>query len=261
MLRFFINFLMTSLIFFPEKTHFETPKDYGLLFEDVFFKTADGIKLHGWFLEAKPDPAGVLLFFHGNAGNISGRLFKAKGWIKRGYSVFLADYRGYGKSEGKIDHEEDVTKDAQAAWKWLREENKFTEEKIIIFGESLGSHPAIRLGGLYRPKAVLLEAPFTSFIDLAKLHYGAIPGIDFLMRDFQFQNINFISQINAPLFILHGTSDETCPFEMSEKLMAKAPEPKELFSISNGFHNDLPQKSGEAYWDKPVEFLQKTGSF
>ena len=93
MIRWIANFMISSMIFFPEKTFYEKPQDYGFDWQDISIPTSDGVRLHGWFLKAQPEE-GVILFLHGNAGNISGRLFKAQGWIKRGFSVLLVDYRG-----------------------------------------------------------------------------------------------------------------------------------------------------------------------
>ncbi len=252
MLWWLINMLLTSLIFFPEKTFYETPEQYGLTWEDVYVETSDGVKLHGWYLDASPEK-GAILFFHGNAGNISGRLFKAKGWIDRGFSVFLIDYRGYGKSEGKIEQGKNVFEDAQAAFQWLKEEKEIPLNKLVLYGESIGTHPAIRLAVENKVAAVILEAPFTSFYELAHTHYPFVPKM--LLKDFEFSNTDYIHQVKAPLFILHGTGDEICPYRMSEELFQKAPTPKEFFSIPQGGHNDLPNVAGSDFWEKPYRFI------
>lgn len=249
-----LKLMIASLIFFPEKTFYEKPADYGLIAEDVRFRTEDGVSLHGWYLPA-PENKAVLLFFHGNAGNISGRLSKADGWVRRGYSVFLVDYRGYGASEGRIEHQDDVIRDADAALAWLLDEKKQPLSKIVLYGESLGSHPAIRLGSEHAVAAVILEAPFTSFVDLGKIHYPVVPSA--VIRDFAFPNEDFIAYLKAPLFILHGMEDEICPYAMAGELFEKAPLPKEFFSIADGMHNDLPIKAGEDYWNRPASFLEK----
>ena len=248
--------MITTMIFFPDKTHYEFPADYGFKHEDVSFQTADGVKLHGWFLEAAK-ARGAILFFHGNAGNISGRLYKAKGWVERGFSVFLMDYRGYGLSEGKIEHGDDILRDAHASLDWLVKAKNIPLSKIVLYGESLGTYPAIRLGAENKTAAVVLEAPFTSFMDLGRLHYSLIPGLQILLKDFEFLNQDWILKLKAPLFILHGTRDEICPYAMGEKLFDEAPEPKGFLSIENGAHNDLPMIAGQDYWDKPFQFLER----
>lgn len=251
-MRWLINLMITSLIFFPEKNFYDRPENYGLISEDVQFAASDGTQLHGWFLKA-PENRGTVLYFHGNAGNISGRLQKAQGWIRRGYAVFLIDYRGYGKSEGTIKNQSDVISDAQGALTWLRSEKENALEKIIFYGESLGSHPAVRLACEHNAKALILEAPFTSFIDLGKIHYPLAPS--FLIRDFAFANIDFIENIKTPVFILHGTADEIVPYEMGQKLFGKARTQKKMLTIEGAAHNNLPQQAGEDYWNKPAAFI------
>lgn len=198
---------------------------------------------------------GTLLFFHGNAGNISGRLFKAKGWVDRGFSVLLVDYRGYGKSEGKIEHEEDVLTDARASWNYLTGVKKAEPSKIVLYGESLGTYPAIKLAGEHHGAALILEAPFISFLELAGVHYPFVPKS--LLKNFAFSNIGSIENVQCPVFILHGTKDEICPYAMAEKLFQHAPAPKEFFPVLGGGHNDLPERAGHDFWEKPYQFISK----
>ncbi len=235
MIRFLVNLMITSMIFFPEKVFYEKPEDYDFDWEDVSIQTTDGAKLFGWYLKA-PQAHGTLLFLHGNAGNISGRLSKAKGWVERGYSVLLIDYRGYGQSEGEIQHEEDIVRDGTAALDWLLKKKGLPLSRIILYGESLGTYPAIRLAVQHSAVALVLEAPFTSFVALAKIHYAMLPGFlaSTLLQDFAFRNSDWIEKIQTPLFILHGTGDEICPYEMGEQVFEKAPEPKGFLSIPGG---------------------------
>jgi dipeptidyl aminopeptidase/acylaminoacyl peptidase len=240
------------MIFFPEQKLYEKPADYGMAFEDAWVPADPGVTLHGWYLKAGAEK-GVLLFFHGNAGNIANRLYKAKGWIELGFSVFLVDYRGYGQSTGKIRHENDVYRDARAALEWLRNEKKVPPGRIVLYGESLGSAPAVRLASEERFAALILEAPFTSFVDLARVHYPFVG--EWMMKDFRFSNLEWAASLKTPLFIMHGTHDEICPYEQSEQLFENAPEPKGFFSIPGGTHNDLPVSAGENYWAQPYQFV------
>ncbi|MSR78062.1 MAG: alpha/beta hydrolase [Candidatus Omnitrophica bacterium] len=259
--------MIQSLIFSPDPHYSEYPVNYGLAWEDVSFQTPDKSELFGWYLSPSPplprgereEPKGTILFFHGNAGNISGRLFKAEGWIKRGYSVLLYDYRSYGKSSGSIQSQEQMVEDGRQVLQWLTDEKQIPLSKIILYGESLGTHLAIRLGSEFKIAAVILEAPYTSFTDLAPVHYPWIPKsmIEAMLKHFSFPNQDFIGGLKAPLFILHGTKDLTCPFYMGEKIFEEALEPKELWSIAGGGHSDLPQITGKDYWDRPARFLAK----
>ena len=128
MLRALLNFMIASMIFFPVRDFSMHPEDFGLKAEDAWCETEDGVRIHGWFLPAKTGfPEGLslcLLLFHGNADNISIRLPKAQEWVKRGISVFLLDYRGYGKSEGKIQAGGDLYQDGKAALKWLLDQKR-----------------------------------------------------------------------------------------------------------------------------------------
>ncbi|OGW78526.1 MAG: hypothetical protein A2Z83_04160 [Omnitrophica bacterium GWA2_52_8] len=259
--------MIRSMIFFPGKDFYEVPEQYGLKYENVTFLTGDGVELFGWYLHAKPvvkpvfadgDKA-VLLYFHGNAGNISGRLSKARGWTERGVPVFLMDYRGYGQSQGEIRHQDDILKDAEAAVCLLKEKKGIPQSGIILYGESLGSYPAVRLACENSFRAVVLEAPYTSFTALSEKHYGMLPGFmrESLLRNFTFPNEDWIGKLRTPLFILHGTRDDVCPYDMGETLFMRAPDPKGFFPVPEGAHNDLPMKAGEAYWDKPCEFIKK----
>ncbi|HNV86522.1 MAG TPA: alpha/beta hydrolase [Candidatus Omnitrophota bacterium] len=252
MLKWILNLMITSMIFFPEKKFDAAPQEFGLQAETVECLTQDAVKLHGWFFEA-PGSEATLLFFHGNAGNISHRLYKTKGWLDRKISVFLIDYRGYGKSEGKIEKEADLYRDAEAALKWLREIKKIRPEDIILYGESIGSAPAIELARREPFRGIVLEAPFTSLGELAKAHYSWVP--ESWLSEFRLDNFSKIREIRSPLLIIQGDEDEICPFAMGEKLFGEAPGRKEFFRVAGGHHNDLPEIAGEAYYDVPARFL------
>lgn len=247
--------MIESMIFFPEKVLYEKPEDYGLHYEEITLSTQDKVELFGWYIQGSParERNSVLLFFHGNAGNISNRLYKIKGWVERGFDVFLIDYRGYGRSKGAIRHSDDVLKDAAAALDWVRKERKKALSEIILYGESLGTYPAIRLSSEHAVAAVILEAPFTSLYEVAKTHYPFV--IRPFMQSFEFSNREHIEKVRSPVFILHGNQDEICPYAMADELFERAPEPKGFLSIPNGRHNDLPAVAGEDFWQKPYEFL------
>ena len=254
------------MIFFPVREFSAKPQDFGLTREDVLCRAKDGVQLHGWYFKAKApltltlshEGRGekeemCLLFFHGNADNISIRLPKAKEWIDRGISVFLLDYRGYGKSQGEIKRGENLSEDAKAAFEWLREKKNYKSSQIILYGESIGAVPAIELAGQEKFKAVILEAPFTSIKELAKRHYGLAP--DFLLKDFLMDNESKIVQLKSPLFVLHGTEDEIVPFEMGTRLFEKAPQPKEFFAIKGAHHNDTTIAGGKDFYERPFRFV------
>ncbi len=246
--------MIASLIFFPTKDYTAVPKDYGLKSETAEILTEDNVKITGWFLPAE-NSVQTVFFLHGNAGNIGDRLFKAAEWVKRGYSVFLLDYRSYGNSEGKITSEEDLYKDARAGLGWLNKK-KYTNDNIILYGESIGAAPALEFSktkaGFF---AVILEAPFTSLAAVSKLHYPFVPSA--ILSAFQFDNLKKISELTTPVFIVHGERDEICPHSMGKELFqAAAAVKKDFFSVHGGMHNDLPDVAGADFYDRPVHFLE-----
>ena len=248
--------MIRQFLFFPEKKFYEKPEDFHFEYENVFIDADDKTRLHGWFLKAPREKA-VLFFLHGNAGNISNRLYKVTGWLERGVSVFLLDYRGYGQSTGEIKASEDVVRDAQAGLNYLKDKRSIDPSRIILYGESLGTYPVIRLAGENKVMAAILEAPFTSFTELAAAHYPQV--LSFMMKGFEFSNKENIGRVKNPLFILHGVEDEICPYEMAGELIDKVPEPKGMFTIPGGHHNDLPIAAGDDYWQKAYEFLLPYG--
>ncbi len=259
MFKGLINLVVTSFLFFPQEEFFQLPKDLGLQAENVQCVTGDGVKLFGWFLPAKEaHPAGqnpktTILLLHGNASNISTRLSKAAGWVKRGVSVFLIDYRGYGKSEGVITKESDLYADADAAIQWLKTKKGLSASEIILYGESLGSAPAIELATREKFKGLILEAPLTSLEELRKAHYPWVPS--FFLQDFKMDNLQKIGKALAPVFIMHGSEDQVCPYPMGRALYEKAREPKDFLTIQGGNHTDLIDIGGQEYFDRPYQFL------
>lgn len=241
------------MMFFPTKTYEFLPEQIGLDYEKVNLREGRKNILRNWFLKAREEK-GTVLFLHGNAGNISHRIFKAKGWIDRGYSVFLLDYRGYGESEGKITHQDQVVEDAKAALDWLVTEGNNSVQKIVLHGESLGSFPATSLASQQKFKALVLEAPFTSFDGMRKKYYPYVPSI--VLKDFQFSNMELIHKLQTPLFLMHGTDDDVVPFAMGKILFEKAPKPKKFYRVEGGLHSNLPQVAGINYWDEPLHFIE-----
>ncbi|MDH3806164.1 MAG: alpha/beta hydrolase, partial [Gammaproteobacteria bacterium] len=143
----------------PGRTLTMTPADAGMDYQDVSIETTDGVTLHGWYIAGRSSQ--VLLFFHGNAGNISHRLDSIGQFRELGLSVLIIDYRGYGQSEGRTT-ENGIYRDADAAWRYLIESRGVVASDIIIFGRSLGASVASRLAARHRPLALIVESSFSS---------------------------------------------------------------------------------------------------
>ena len=222
------------LVFFPTEQLVGTPEAYGLAYEDVSISTEDGETLHGWWVPAE-DPRGTVLFFHGNAGNISGRIGTARFFVESGMNVLLVDYRGYGQSTG-APSEDGLYRDADASWRHLTEVRGVAPESILIAGRSLGSGPATYLASRTAPGGLLLESAFTSLTDVGARAYPILP-VRWLSR-LDFDNESRIAQVNAPVLMIHSPDDEVVPYDLGRALFAAASEPKTFVDITGG-HNAM----------------------
>jgi len=237
----------------PERDVSSTPDELGLDFENVVFKSADGLDLSGWYIPAKKTKF-TLLFCHGNGGNMAHRLDSINIFHDLGLNCFIFDYRGYGDSMGKPGEEGTYT-DAMAAYKWLTEEKKIPTEDIIIFGRSLGGSIAAQLAGRVEAGALIVESAFTSFVDMGKEYYPYMP-VRWFAR-FGYRTIDYIKEVHCPVMLIYSGNDEIVPFKFGLQLYEAANEPKEFIEIFGG-HNDCFLTSGEIYtevWQKWLKFL------
>ncbi|MBI4244980.1 MAG: alpha/beta hydrolase [Planctomycetes bacterium] len=219
--------------------------------EEVFFGADDGVKLYG--LYSRPEGSKhVLLFFHGNAGNISHRTDLMQEFLSRKIGVFLIDYRGYGKSEGKPS-EQGFYKDAAAAYEYLVKDEKLRPDEIVIFGKSLGAAVAVDLAVNVRCAGVIIQSAFTSIVDMAKQIYPFVP-VSLLVRT-KFDNLSRIKLVTAPKLFIHSRSDEVVQFEQGERLFNEAVEPKRFYIIQNALHNNAYIVAGEEYFSAVTLFL------
>ncbi|MBU1537638.1 lysophospholipase, partial [Myxococcota bacterium] len=165
--------LQSCSAYYPSKQRLGTPAGMGLAFEDITLNTADKEKLHAWFVPRRKE-RGVVLFSHGNGGNISYRLWSIETFHSLGYAVFIYDYRGYGRSTG-TPSEKGTYHDIQAAWDYLTKEKGFAPGRIVLFGRSLGGGVTSWLAARTRPAGVILESTFTSVPDLAADLFWYLP--------------------------------------------------------------------------------------
>jgi len=226
-------FLQSQMIYFPE--------DVGLSFEDVTFITEDDVNLHGWFIPN--DSNTTVLYFHGNAGNISGRLQTIQLLHNFGLNVFIFDYRGYGKSEGRPS-EQGTYKDAQAAWNYLVRVREIENDNIVVMGRSLGGAVTSWLAVQKKPVATILESTFTSAADLGADLYPWLPVRSIIKYDYN--TLENIKQIEHPIFMAHSKEDEIIPYEHGETLFEAANEPKTFVEL-RGSHGSGFWETGEKY--------------
>jgi len=229
----FLYIFQAHYVYYPEGTLSADPSTIGLQFESVYFETADGVKLSGWFIPGD-NARGVVLFCHGNAGNISHRLDSIQIFHRLGLDVFIFDYRGYGQSEGRPT-EQGTYEDAKAAWRYLIETRQLNPSQIIVFGRSLGGAVASWIAQSQTPGALILESTFTSLGDVAATLYPYLP-VRLLLR-FEYNTAEYLGRVDCPVLIVHSRDDEIMPFGHGRQLFEMAREPKKFLEIS-GTHNE-----------------------
>lgn len=227
-----LYFMQRSMIYFPDKN--KPPNVEGV--QSVKVTSEDGQKIESWYFPPSIGGQPIIIYYHGNAGHHAHRIHKAIHYLQAGYGVLLAEYRGYGGNSGDIS-EEGIYKDARAQISWLINEQKISMEDIVIYGESIGSGPAVQMATEFPVKALVLEAPFASLYGLASSRYFFIP-VNLLLKD-RYMNSEKIKSVQAPLLIIHGTRDRTIPISSAKKLFEVANQPKTFKEYPQAGHNDL----------------------
>jgi fermentation-respiration switch protein FrsA (DUF1100 family) len=248
----------TNLIHLPDipsRRVDDTPHQVGLTFEPVALTTEDNIKLHGWFVP-HDQPRATLLFFHGNAGNISHRLESLALFNALGLAVLIFDYRGYGNSEGSPS-EKGIYLDAQAAWGYLTETRGIEAEKILLFGRSFGGAVAAYIAVNNRVLGLVLESTFTSVPDMAAELYPWLP-VRWLAK-YDYNTLERMIDIDSPVMVIHSRNDEIIPFRHGQFLFEQANEPRRFVELrgdhNSGFMQELDRYRG--HWDDFIRFVNK----
>ena len=223
------------LAYYPEvgREMYSTPRQHGMDYEALTLDTADGERLDAWFVPA-PGAHGVVLFLHGNAGNLSHRMDSIAMFHRLGYAVLIFDYRGYGRSSGKPS-EAGLHGDAETAWAYLTRARGIAPENIVLFGESLGGALAAHLAARQRPGALVLSSVFTSVPDLAADLYPWLPA-RWLAR-LRYETRAALALADCPVLVAHSPDDEIIPYRHGQELFAAAPEPKAFLALAGG-HNE-----------------------
>jgi fermentation-respiration switch protein FrsA (DUF1100 family) len=241
------------LIYFPSRILELAPAALGLRHEEASLLTEDGVRLHAWLLPL-PGARRTVLFFNGNAGNMSHRLDRAVQMQRRlGVSVLLFDYRGYGRSEGRPE-EQGTYRDARAVYRYAVEVARVPALDLVLFGESLGAAVAVQVA-LERPVgALILESAFTSIPDMARAAYPFLPPVGPLIRT-RYETIAKVPRLTVPLLVLHGERDGIVPLAQGRRVFAAAGGPKRFFAVPGAGHNDTYVTGGAPYWRALAEFL------
>ncbi len=243
-----VRYIESRSIYFPMKGLELTPQSAGLAYEDVYFKTSDGIRLNGWFI-ASPQARFTAVFCHGNAGNIGHRLEKISIVRDLGLNIFIFDYRGYGKSQGRPS-EKGLYKDVRAAYDYLVSARKVPKDTIILYGESIGGAVAIDLAHKVPVRALITEETFSSIKDMSGIAYPFIPYFIFSTR---FDSVSKIKDVKCPTLIIHSVDDEIVPYNLGRKLYYAARLPKKFLEIRGG-HNT-------AFLDSEKQFREGIKAF
>jgi fermentation-respiration switch protein FrsA (DUF1100 family) len=253
----FVYFQQPKYIYAPSHVIEKTPALYNLPFDDVWLPTTNkDERIHGWWIGSNHPDGRVLLYLHGNALNVGANIYAASGFQKAGFSVFLIDYRGFGRSEGPFPNEKRIYEDAQTAWNYLVQ-RKIAPSQIYIYGHSLGGAVAIDLA-VKHPQAagLIVESSFTSVqrVTAAQKLFLFFP-VKLLLTQ-KFESINKVPNLKMPVLFIHGINDSTIPVFMSKELYAAAPKPKELILVPGADHNNVGEIAPSKYLKAVQSFIQ-----
>ncbi len=235
-----------SLFYYPDQKIYHLPSKKNIQYKDVYFQSKDGTKLHGWFLPAVGDPVGTVIHFHGNAQNITAHSAFIDWLPEMGFNVFTFDYRGFGKSEGD-PHRQGLYEDCIAALKYIKTRADIDQDRLFVFGQSLGGSNVLAVLGKNRfegIQAVAIDSSFYSYRKIVREKMGNIPVVCLFQWPLSYlvvsnkhspgKTIDRISPI--PLLFIHGTHDRVVPFQHAKRFYKKAREPKYLWVVKGGGH-------------------------
>ncbi|MCB1110357.1 MAG: alpha/beta fold hydrolase [Chlamydiia bacterium] len=219
------------------------PQEYAFAFEEpfeeLFLETEEGARINALYFKTK-NPKGIVLYFHGRGGNLSDNWGKvSREFTSRNYELFVMDYRGFGKSTGKLS-EKAICHDADFCYDYLT--NYYREDQIVVYGRSLGTGIATYVASHHDPKTLVLEAPYFSILDLTPRQAPYLPRFLIpLLLKYHFRTDQWIVRVDAPIHIFHGTDDELVPYDSSTRLLKLLKDKRDasLISIENGKHNHL----------------------
>jgi uncharacterized protein len=224
--------------------------------EEVWIKVANGERIHGWFLRAMKQPAiATVLHCHGNGGNLSSVVWVAQDFAKRGFDVMIFDYRGYGRSEGRLTDEWGLYADAEAVYNHLISERGVKVEKLALYGQSLGTTAAVDLASRRPCGALIVESGLSSASDMGAVSFPWLPRqLHFLAKN-RFESTRKIAEVKCPVMVTHGTNDAVIPVEQGRKLYESARDPKRLVIVEGGDHF-LFGSAGDGFVSGMVDFIQ-----
>ena len=263
LLAFFILTYAAFLLLFENKIIFHplpypdgfwNPTSLGVPAQDIYFESEDGVKLHAWFIPA-PNAVATLLWFHGNAGNLSHRLDNIQRLKRLNLNIFIFDYRGYGRSEG-VPNEKGIYKDSRAAYKQVLAMDGVSVDSLFFFGRSLGGICAVETAMNHPARGLILESVFTNSADMSRTVFPLIP-LGWAVRS-KLDAVGTVPHLKLAKLFLHGTRDEIVPYDLGRKLFEKAENPKTFYAIEGAGHNDTYILDGVEYYDALNRFITET---
>lgn len=233
----------------PTRALEASPADVGLAYEDAEFVAEDGIRLHGWWIPADAENPAIL-FCHGNGGNISHRLETYAQWHRLGFSTFAFDYRGYGRSRGRLS-EAGTYRDVRAAYEYLRGPLGYPPEQIAILGRSLGGAVAADLAARVDARCLVIESPFASVPDMARQIYPFLPA---RLCRIRYDTRAKVARARMPVLVMHSRTDEIIPYAQGCAVYEAAPEPKAWHELPGG-HNEGRFLTDRGYEQRLLSFV------
>jgi hypothetical protein len=232
----FMYFKQENMIFAPEAL----PPDFKFAFQERFEELnwpVDGARINALHFRAAK-PKGIVLYFHGNAGSLKSWGEVAQDFTRRGYDIVIPDYRGFGKSTGRIESEKLLLQDAEMAYTYVKK--TFPENQIILYGRSIGTGIAVHLARTNRPRTVILESPYLSLLNLAARYHSLVPRplLSLLVR-YPLRTDLWIVDVACPVYLFHGEKDKVIPFSESENLIKLIRSEHQLIAVPEGDHNNL----------------------
>jgi fermentation-respiration switch protein FrsA (DUF1100 family) len=243
-----------DFLFRPSREYTILPDSAGLTHENVDIEVEPGTTIRGWFIPASGKPVGTVLYFHGNARNLSYYLHRVAPFAAAGFNSLSIDYEGYGESGG-VPSEASLYRDADAAWNWLTETKGVESNRIVVWGYSLGGAAAIWCASKHDAGAVVLESTFTTIPDVGAHVFPWLP-VKLVSRS-EFPSLARVPMIREPILIAHGTQDNLTPFAMGRQLYEAAMEPKRFVELPGGHSDALVQNPGA--WNEVRSFLAAAG--
>lgn len=240
------QYLRRTSLFFPSKY---PVGDWTAKADDEWLTTSDGVKLHGWYFRAADAHAPVLVWMHGNAGNVTGRAPVAAELARRGISVFVFDWRGYGRSEGEPS-EDALYLDALAAVDFAQ---AHLGKDIVLYGESLGGPYAAYAATKRHARCVVIENSFPSLAALGNMLYKPIPVG--LFAPGAMTTARWLNEARLPVLVLHSRADDVIPFPLGQRLFDELTVPKEMLVSQSAMHGEIPSVEGPRYYDAVVNFV------